>query len=190
MKKVVLVSGPCAVGKTTLRYILRKEVGHTVGDKIAGIDVDDTFSFIDPTFSGKDYLETWSKARILAGSIAKQLFSQGTKVVYIFGNTIFSMEQVKEVLMELQKEDDIEIHHITLKPNEEEIKKRFISRDGHVPFWLAGHLNEREPHLTEEWTTIIDNSYMTPEATIQEIHKRVQQRRGVGRILRKISRRV
>lgn len=172
-KTLVLVSGPSGVGKSTLRLHLRNELGKYFDNKIAGIDVDDVYCFIDPKFSAPNYMELWEKARKNTGSIARQLLNNGMDVVFVFGNTIFKEDQVLDILSEVQLEAPVNILHFTLSPSRAALEKRLIKRQYSVPLWLDDHLAERRPYLNEQWTHLLDTSDMTPEQTLTYIYENI-----------------
>ena len=172
-KTLVLVSGPSGVGKSTLRLQLRNELGKYFDNKIAGIDVDDVYCFIDPKFSAPNYMELWEKARKNTGSIARQLLNNGIDVVFVFGNTIFKEEQILDILGEVQLDAPVNILHFTLSPNRAALEKRLIKRQYSVPLWLDDHLAERRPYLNEQWTHLLDTSDMTPEQTLTYIYENI-----------------
>src|SRR5690606_4379674 len=173
-KTVVLISGPSGIGKTTLRLLLRNELGKYYNNKIAGIDIDNIYGFIDPSFVAPDYLEIWKKARQNTGTLANGFLNSDIDVVFIFGNTIFRKDQVDDVLSNIKS--DVVTHHITLYANRDTLAERLKKRQYAVPRWITEHLAEREPFLNEPWTTFNDKSNHSPERTLQIIHQIIKNK--------------
>ena len=182
-KKIVLVSGSSGVGKSTLRLILRNQLGENFNNRIAGIDIDDVYCFVDPKFAAPNYLELWKKARQNTGFLTTSLLRNDTEAVFIFSNTIFSKDQVNDILNEVQVEDQVDIFHITLAPSRDTVAERLKKRQYSVPIWLDEHLAERQPHLNEDWTILINNSKLTPEQTLEAIYEIIKK----GNIMKKLE---
>ncbi|MBO0960906.1 hypothetical protein J1P26_14485 [Neobacillus sp. MM2021_6] len=104
-----------------------------------------SYCFVDPLFAAPNYLELWKSARQNTGYLANVLLQNGMEVVFIFGNTIFSKEQVLEVLHEIELDDQTSIFHISLNPKRDAIAERLKKRQYSVPDWLNSHLEERLP---------------------------------------------
>ncbi|MFP7298717.1 AAA family ATPase [Neobacillus niacini] len=187
-KKVVLISGPSGAGKSTLRLKLRKQLGERLNFKVAGIDIDDVYCFVDPLFAAPNYMELWQLARRNSGYLTNILLQSEMDVVFVFGNTIFSKEQVMEVLHEIELNSDITIFHISLNPKREALEARLKARQYSVPKWLDSHLEERKKHLTEDWTTLLDTTSLTPEETLESIYHLIAKEENLMKIFTKNNR--
>ncbi|GAE33088.1 AAA family ATPase [Halalkalibacter akibai] len=170
MKTVVFVSAPSGAGKSTMRKVVPKVLENHFQNGIAGIEIDDIYRFLDPEFKAKHHLEVWKAARESTGHLANGLLKGNIDVVFIFGNTIFSEEQVKDVRKNIESMN-VAFYHITLAPTRDTLAKRLVKRQSTVPDWLDSHLAERQPYVEANWTNVIDNSNLTPEETVQAIYE-------------------
>lgn len=176
MKTVVLVSGPSGSGKSTMRRVLKQTLGTRFNNRIAGVEIDDIYRFIDPRFNANNHLEIWRMARESTGHLVRGMLLGEIDSVFIFGNTIFSNEQIEDVLKNIIIEDQVSFYHVTLAPSRETVASRLKKRQQSVPDWIDSHLAERQPYLKEKWTTLIDNSKITPEETLEAIYKVVEKK--------------
>ncbi len=175
MKTVVFISGPSGSGKSTMRKILKQTLGSHFNNRIAGVEVDDIYRFIDPHFNAKNHLEIWRMARESTGHLANGMLKSEIDSVFIFGNTIFSDEQLQDVMKNIHSEHEIKYFHMTLSPNLEALQERLKKRQKTVPDWLGSHLAERQPFLHAKWTNVIDNTTKTPEETLEKIYKLIEK---------------
>lgn len=194
MKTVVFVSGPSGAGKSTMRKVILNTSGHPNYKHIAGVEIDDIYRFLDPEFRAADYSEVWKVARESTGHLVKGMLKGSVEVVFIFGNTIFSKEQVEEIQKHILLPQKITYYHITLTPSRDTLNERLVKRESKVPDWFGYQLSERQPFLEAEWTNVIDNSKQTPEETVAAIYevlengktmKRIRNDNRVKRTLRK-----
>ncbi|ARK29745.1 AAA family ATPase [Halalkalibacter krulwichiae] len=184
MKTVVLISGPSGSGKSTMRRILKQTLGHRFNDRIAGVEVDDIYRFIDPRFNAKNYLEIWQMARESTGHLARGMLLTKIDAVFIFGNTLFSDESVEDVLKNIKLDEEVKFYHVTLAPTRDTVASRLKKRQHSVPDWLDDHLAERQPYITTKWTNVIDNSQITPEETLKAIYKIIEHNKDMNHFMR------
>ncbi|GAE33078.1 hypothetical protein JCM9157_65 [Halalkalibacter akibai JCM 9157] len=158
-----------------MRKIILNSLGHPYYKQIAGIEIDDIYRFLDPEFRAADYSEVWKQARESTGSLANGMLNGSVEIVFIFGNTIFSEEQVEDIKKHIKVPQDIAFYHITLAPARDKLHERLVERESTVPEWLDYQLAERQPFLGAEWTNVIDNSWQTPEETVAVIYNIMEQ---------------
>ncbi len=91
---IVLVGGPIASGKTTVSHAAASEL-RSRGFSAAVVDVDVVYEMLEPRGRSPGKPVLWSRARRLAGAIARQLTDDGTDVVLVEGGFLDPMERAE-----------------------------------------------------------------------------------------------
>jgi thymidylate kinase len=180
-RKTVLLSGACGAGKTSAMRLIRRHLLPILGET-AVIDVDHVYMMVDPDYSipfpeAETY---WSLARRQCALLAKTYLCSGFGAAVIGGNSIYQKDRLNEMLEMLLEVS--EVYHLTLDPDPEVIKRRILARsspeDGmKTPEWIDAHVCYMREHY-EPWTACIDNSSLSPDETVQAIHRAILENRG------------
>ena len=170
MATAILLSGACGAGKTTILQLGHRALFEAFG-RAATLDTDWFLMLVDPrwelTHEERDIDLMVRQCALLAASF----FEAGFETVVIGGNALHTRSEFDGLVEGLRPHADV--HHVTLDPSLDEIVRRVEARGGDkTPDWLATHVAwMREKY--GEWTSVIDNSTMTPQETVQVIAGRV-----------------
>ena len=178
MPRTILVTGPCGSGKSTLLRVGQPTMARYLG-RTATIDSDILQMMVDPTWELPE--DEWDLE--LSGwqcwLLARSFLTRGFDTVVIGSNGFHTpAEGLNDMIGFLLSVGDV--YHVTLDPSVEEAQRRVAQRGSdmspesvveHVVWMRARH---------RDWTCRVDNTSLTPEATVAEIAVRVE--RGEGRI--------
>jgi hypothetical protein len=153
---------------------MAKQLGRT-----ATIDSDTLQMMVDPKWELPE--DEWDLE--LCGwqcwLLARSFLTSGFETVIIGGNGFHTPgEGLNDMIGFLLTAGDV--HHVTLDPSLEEIQRRVAQRGSDMSRdSLAEHVAWMRARQ-RDWTCRIDNTSLTPEATVAEIAARVA--RGEGRV--------
>lgn len=186
MTRIVIVSGACGVGKSETLRSMRRALGDRVTD-VAVLETDLFYMIIDPHWDipydeGKRYHEL---SGFLLQQSARHLARKGFDWIAIGSNGLNEESHVRE-FAEPFGSDSSAVHHVTLDPGPETLIERMAHRiqtlDDAVdakksPEWLTSQL-EWFRNRYGPWTSVIDNSSLTPSETAVAIYEAVENGRG------------
>ena len=147
--------------------------------RTATIDSDTLQMMVDPTWELAE--DEWDLE--LCGwqcwLLAQSFLARGFDTVIIGGNGFHTpSEGLNDMIGFVLTVGDV--HHVTLDPSVEEIQRRVAQRGSDMtPESLAEHVASMRARQ-RDWTCRIDNTSLTPEATVAEIAARLA--RGEGRV--------
>jgi hypothetical protein len=178
MGRTILLTGAMGTGKSTLLALSATTRAAHLG-KTAAIDADLVSMMVDPTFELPDEERHLDLSGYQCWLLAQSFLRAGFEPVLIGSNGFHTPEEgLNDMIAFLLTAGDV--HHVTLDPSLDEIQRRMarrgsdLDRDSiaaHVA-WMRGR--------QRAWTCRIDNTAMSPEATLAEIAARVG--RGEGRL--------
>jgi hypothetical protein len=175
--KAVLLSGACGAGKTTLLQLGYRRLFSHFG-RVATLDTDWFFLLVDPhwelPFEERDGELMYAQC----ATLARSFFDAGFDTVLIGGNALHTRGgRFDELVDSLRASADV--YHYTLDPSLEAIVQRVERRGGDkTAEWLGTHVAwMREKYDT--WTSVIDNSAMSPEETVAVIADRIKAGEGL-----------
>ena len=188
MNRIVVVSGACGVGKSETLRCMRSALADRVAD-VAVLETDHFYMIIDPLWAlphteAEKYFELsgW-----LLQETARRLVGAGFDWIAIGSNGLNEERHVREFVRPFLA-DGAAVYHVTLDPGVEALQERMAHRvDTHgyavdekkTPEWLGSQLSWfRERY--GPWTSVIDNSSLTPSETAVSIYEAVE--RGEGRL--------
>ena len=178
---VVVLSGACGSGKSTVLYRLQA----VAGSGSAGIDVDQLYLMTDPDWSqSRTNTPLWPLAVRNAARLAGHFLDEGFRLVVVAGNSVWGADAVDVLTDALGSR--AAVHHITLDPSVETIQARVAVRgDDKSPDWLAAHVAwMRARYLA--WTHVIDTTSLGPDETVSAVLEAVAA--GHGRIAGAVAR--
>ena len=168
--KTILLSGACGSGKTTILRLGYRELFPHFG-RTATLDTDWFFMLVDPhwelPYEERDGALMFRQCAILAGSF----FDAGFETVLIGGNALHTRDgEFDDLIDALRSWGDV--FHFTLDPTLDEIIRRVQARGGDkTDEWLTTHVAwMREKYAS--WTSVIDNSAVSPRETASLIAHR------------------
>jgi predicted kinase len=172
----ILLSGAPGTGKSTIQRLAPSYFRGRLGEA-AAIGTDEIYTIVDPDWSQTN--EYWKQmARDNCILLARNLFSQGVRVVLIGGNDLYTKQVVNVYLSALLPLSTV--FHFTLDARLEVAVDRVARRgdlDAHPAEWLAEWLEHVREHIST-WTQVVDTTYLTPEQTLELIYQKVSQRDG------------
>jgi hypothetical protein len=165
-------------GKTTLLSVGHRARAALLG-KTAAIDADVISMMVDPTFELPDEERHLDLAGYQCWLLARSFMAAGFDTVIVGSNGFHTPEDgLNDMIGFLLRIGDV--YHVTLDPTIEETQRRVASRDSDIsPDAVAEHVAWMRARQ-RDWTCRIDNTSMTPEATLAEIAARIE--RGEGRV--------
>ncbi len=188
MNRIVIVSGACGVGKSETLRSMRGALKGLVSD-VAVLETDHFYMIIDPLWAVP--YEQAGRYHELSGFLlqetARRLAQKGFDWVAIASNGLYEESHVREFADPFLT-DGIAVHHVTLDPGEKTLQKRMADRqskfglavdDIKTPEWLRSQLLWFRDRYGP-WTSVIDNSSLTPTETAKAIYEEVCS--GKGRI--------
>jgi hypothetical protein len=186
VKRVVVVSGACGVGKSETLRAMHTALDGRVGD-VAVLETDHFYTMVDPHWEMRPdraprYFEVTGH---LLRQTARGFLRAGFDLVAIGSNGLHEEAHVRE-FVEPFVADGAAAHHVTLDPGLETVQERMAHRiatrglvvdDEKDPEWLAGQLSWfRERY--GPWTFVLDNSSLSPAETAVAIYDAVRNDRG------------
>ncbi len=172
----ILLSGAPGTGKSAVQRLAPGYFRDRFGEA-ASIGTDEIYTIVDPDWSQTN--EHWKEiARDNCILLVRNLFLHGIRVVLIGGNDLYTQLVVNQFLAALLPTSAV--FHFTLDAQLEVVVQRVGQRGdlpSHPAEWLAGWLDHIRTHYAA-WTQVIDTSYLTPEETLEIIHRKVLQRDG------------
>ena len=178
MPRTILLTGPCGSGKSTLLSVGQRTMARYLG-RTATIDSDVVQMMVDPKWELPE--DEWDLE--LCGwqcwLLARSFLTHSFQTVIIGSNGFHTpAEGLNDMIGFLLSVGDV--HHVTLDPTLEEVQRRVVQRGGRMPpESLSDHVAWMRTRQ-RGWTCRIDNTSLTPEATVAEIAARVE--RGEGRV--------
>ena len=191
MKRIVIVSGACGVGKSEALRSMRNALAGRVAD-VAVLETDHFYMIIDPLWEvpqteAQTYFEL---SGFLLRETAQRLVRAGFDWIAIGSNGLYEESHVREFARPLL-EDGVAVHHVTLDPGLETLEERLAHRirahdyavdEMKTPEWLRSQLSWFRDRYGP-WTSVIDNSSLTPSQTAEAIYEVVES--GKSRQLRR-----
>ena len=176
-RRCVLLSGPSGSGKTTACRLGYRAMAAAWGHPAAAIDTDQLYLNVDARWELP--YDDARNAMVLAqaAQLTISLFEHGWQTVIICGNSLFDPADTAPVLTRLCPV--AEVYHVTLTPALPAVLTRCAATPGLDPSRLAAdvELLARKPH---PGSARLDNSDMTPEQTLTELARLVDN--GAGRL--------
>jgi hypothetical protein len=185
MKRVVMISGAIGVGKSETLRSMRETLIDVVGE-IAVLESDQFYMMIDPHWTcPPDRLERYYE---VAGQLLREtalgFLRCGFDWVAIATNGHWRQPSAREFVRPFPLENAC-VHHITLDPGEEILRQRIAQRSK-----AAGQAVEEQQSVAVDmlgkvrqelgtWTHVVDNSKLTPEATVRAIHDAIDRGHGL-----------
>ncbi|GAB3422031.1 hypothetical protein GCM10027569_52480 [Flindersiella endophytica] len=186
MKRVVVISGAIGVGKSETLRSMRGTLIDVVGE-VAVLESDQFYMMIDPHWRcPPDRIERYYE---VSGRLLQQtamgFLRSGFSWVAIASNGHWKQQAARELVRPFHLEN-AGVHHITLDPGEEILRQRIAQRskaareavDGQRAAEAVDMLVEVRQALGD-WTHVVDNSRLTPEATARAIHDAIDHGRGL-----------
>jgi hypothetical protein len=175
--RTILLTGAMGWGKSTLLSLSYRTRAALLGPT-AAIDTDVVSMMIDPTFELADEERHLDLTGFQCWLLARSFLTSGFETVIIGGNGFHTPDEgLNDMVSFLLTVGDV--HHVTLDPSVDEIQRRVAARGSDiVPDALAHHvawMRDRQ----RAWTCRIDNTSLTPEATLAEIAARIRRGEGV-----------
>jgi hypothetical protein len=186
MKRVVVISGAMGVGKSETLRSMRETLIEMVGE-IAVLESDQFYMMIDPHWTcPPDRVDHYyTVSGWLLREAALGFLRSGFDWVAIASNGHWQQRSAQEFVRPFLLENAC-VHHITLDPGEEVLRQRIAHRS------RAAGLAVDEQGAAEAvdmlfqvrqalgtWTHVVDNSQLTPEATVQAIHAAIDRGHGL-----------
>lgn len=186
VKRVVLVSGACGVGKSGAIRSMREALGDRVGE-VAVLETDDFYAMIDPYWTRPATRVDWydDLAGWLLRETALGFLRAGFDWVAIASNGHWREVRAREFVEPFAGEG-VDAHHITLDPGDHETRRRLEAQGRAHPDGPTTDVDEGLRMLSDvrdgygPWTYVIDNGRLTPVETARAIHEAVLA--GAGRL--------
>ncbi len=176
--RVVLLSGPAGAGKTTVCRLGHRALLAAWDAPAAAIDTDDLYRIVDARWELPYDDDRNAMVLRQAARLATDLFDHGRPVVMICGNSLFDPPDI--AVLQGALSPMTVVHHVTLAPDPEVLLARNVGRPDRDPAGLleeAALFRGRLP----AGSVVLDNSALTPEATLARIVELVRLGRGVLR---------
>jgi AAA domain len=185
MKRLVLISGAIGVGKSETLRSMRETLIDVVGE-IAVLESDQFYMMIDPHWTcPPDRLERYYEvAGQLLQRTALGFLGSGFSWVAVASNGHWKEHRAREFVQPFLLENAL-VHHVTLDPGEEVVGQRIARRSratGHAAdeqVAVAVDMLVKVRQARGTWTHVVDNSELTPEATVRAIHDAVDRGQGL-----------
>jgi hypothetical protein len=186
MKRVVVISGAIGVGKSETLRSMRETLIDVVGE-IAVLESDQFYMMIDPHWTcPPDRIERYYE---VSGRLLQQtalgFLRSGFPWVAIASNGHWKQRSARELLRPFPPEN-ASVHHITLDPGEDILRQRIAQRSRAAGLPVdeqktaeAVDMLRKVRQALGTWTHVVDNSRLTPEATVRAIHDAVDHGHGL-----------
>lgn len=186
MKRVVVISGAIGVGKSATLTSMRETLIDVVGE-IAVLESDQFYMMIDPHWTCPP--DRVDRYYAVSGWLLQQtvlgFLRSGFDWVAIASNGHWQQRSAREFVQPFLLEN-AHVHHITLDPGEEILRQRIAQRSKAAgPAVDAQRVDEAVDMLVRvrqalgTWTHVLDNSRLTPEATVRAIYDAVDRGHGL-----------
>jgi hypothetical protein len=186
MKTVVVISGAIGVGKSETLRSMRETLIDVVGE-IAVLESDQFYMMIDPHWTcPPDRVDRYyAVSGWLLRETALGFLRSGFAWVAIASNGHWKQQSAREFVRPFLLENAC-VHHITLDPGEEVLRLRIAQRSKAAG--LAGDEQQAAEAVDMllqvrqaigSWTHVVDNSELTPEATVRTIHDAINRGHGL-----------
>lgn len=186
MKRVVVISGAIGVGKSeTLRSM--REALIDVVEEIAVLESDQFYMMIDPHWTcPPDRVDHYyAVSGWLLRETALGFLRSGFDWVAIASNGHWKQRSTREFVRPFLLEN-VSVHHITLDPGEEILRQRVAQRSKTAGLAIdeqraaeAVDMLFQVRQALGTWTYVVDNSHLTPEATVRAIHDAIDRGHGL-----------
>jgi hypothetical protein len=177
MARSILLSGACGSGKSTLMHLGYRAFEVHWGPT-ATIDTDTILMMVDPRWELGPEERRLELAGYQCWLLAHSFLTAGFECVIVGGNGLHTPDEINDLVALLLQLG--EVYHVTLDPSPPEIRRRVGNRGAdHGPEWLADHVEWMRARYGP-WTCRIDNTSLSPHATLAEIARRIGQ--GEGRL--------
>ena len=187
MKRVVIVSGACGVGKSESLRSMREVLEDRVGE-VAVLESDHFYMMIDPHWllpsdRAERYFEV---AGWLLRETARGFLRAGFDWVAIASNGLWDEAHVREFVAPLVS-DGARVHHVTLDPGLDAVCERLGCREAMKGSAVDSKKTQASSavellRLRERygaWTHVLDNSTLTPAETALAIFDVVEAGAGI-----------
>jgi broad-specificity NMP kinase len=186
MKRVVVISGAIGVGKSETLVSMRETLIDVVGE-IAVLESDQFYMMIDPHWTcPPDRVDRYfAVSGWLLQQTALGFLRSGFDWVAIASNGHWQQRSAREFVRPFLLED-ARVHHITLDPGEEVLRQRLAQRAKAAGLAVdeqrAAEAVDMLLRVRQElgpWTHVLDNSQLTPEATVRAIREAIDRGHGL-----------
>jgi hypothetical protein len=164
-----MISGATGVGKSETLRSMRPTLIDIVGE-IAVLETDQFYMMIDPQWTcPPGRIERYyAVAGHLLRETALGFLRSGFAWVAIASNGHWKEQRARDFVQPFHREDTY-VHHFTLDPGKDVLRQRCSA-----PVDMLLQVR----HELGPWTHVIDNSQLTPKATVQAIHAAIEQAAG------------
>ena len=136
----------------------------------AVIDTDTVLMMVDPRWELAHEERRLDLAGYQCFLLARSFLDAGFQCVIIGGNGLHTPSEINDLIALLLALGDV--FHVTLDPALTEIQSRVANRGGDkAPEWVADHVHWMRARY-RSWTCRIDNTMLSPEATIAQVQER------------------
>ncbi|MEX1009266.1 MAG: AAA family ATPase [Acidimicrobiia bacterium] len=181
MARTILLSGACGSGKSTLMNLGYRALERHLGPT-AVIDTDTVLMMVDPRWELSHEERRLDLAGYQCFLLARSFLDAGFQCVIIGGNGLHTPDEINDLIALLLDVGDV--FHVTLDPALTEIQSRVANRGGdQTPEWLADHVQWMRARY-RSWTCCIDNTELSPEATIAQVAERTAG--GEGKVIARL----
>jgi AAA domain-containing protein len=186
MKRVVVISGAIGVGKSETLRSMRETLIDVVGE-VAVLESDQFYMMIDPHWTcPPDRIERYYEVSgWLLQQTALGFLRSGFSWVAIASNGHWKQRSARELLQPFPLEN-AGVHHITLDPGEDILRQRITQRSKAAGRAVdeqkvaeAVDMLRKVRQALGTWTHVVDNSQLTPEATVRAIHEAIDHGHGL-----------
>jgi hypothetical protein len=176
-----MISGATGVGKSETLRSMRRALSDVVGE-IAILETDQFYMMIDPEWTcPPDRIDRYyAVSGQLLRETALGFLRSGFAWVAIASNGHWKEQRARDFVRPFHLENTY-VHHITLDPGKDVLRQRIARRSGLDQQEAAAAVDMllQVRHEVGPWTHVIDNSHLTPKATVQAIHAAIDQGRGL-----------
>ena len=166
MARTILLSGACGSGKSTLMSLGYRALERHLGPT-AVIDTDTVLMMVDPRWELPHEERRLDLAGYQCFLLARSFLAAGFQCVIIGGNGLHTPDEINDLIALLLDLGDV--FHVTLDPSTHRDPK-----PGGEPRWRPNTRVARRPRRMDasryrSWTCRIDNTMLSPEATIDQV---------------------
>lgn len=186
MKRVVVISGATGTGKSETLRSMRETLIEVVGE-IAALESDQFYMMIDPHWTcPPDRVDRYyAVSGWLLQQTALGFMRSGFDWVAIASNGHWTEHSARKFVQPFLLED-ASVHHITLDPGEDILRQRIAQRSKAAGPAVEAQQAAEAVHMLRQvrqalgtWTHVVDNSQLTPGATVLAIHDAIDGGHGL-----------
>src|SRR5262245_42195124 len=171
MPRSILLTGPCGSGKSTLLTVGQRPIARHLG-RTATIDTDVRLGMVDPRWELPPHEWDLELCGWHCWLLARSFLTHGFETVIIGSNGFHTpAEGLNDMIGFLLTVGDV--HHVTLDPSLEEIERRVAEGETDMSSEFVAQEIARMRARHRTWTCRVDNTSLSPEATVAEIAARI-----------------